>query len=109
MGYQGVVKDVTVSKERTILSYDILLANNHITSHHRRFFRMDILPESPEIPLNLSFQTDDKDILKAGLDQPIPQGFSSFLLKPYIKADTHFCEVEWWRTLTVECVTVYSI
>ena len=63
MGYQGVVKDVTVSKERTILSYDILLANNHITSHHRRFFRMDILPESPEIPLNLSFQTDDKDIL----------------------------------------------
>ena len=37
---------------------------------------------------------------------PIQQGFSSFQLKPYIKAVTHFCEVEWWRTLMVECVTV---
>ena len=25
----------------------------------------------------------------------------------YIKAVTHFCEVEWWRTLMVECVTVF--
>ena len=23
------------------------------------------------------------------------------------KAVTHFCEVEWWRTLMVECVTVF--
>ena len=26
---------------------------------------------------------------------PIPQGFSSSLSKPYIKAVTQFCEVEW--------------
>ena len=39
-------------------------------------------------------------------DYPIPQGFSSFLLKPYIKAVTHLCEVEWWRALMVECVTL---
>ena len=42
-------------------------------------------------------------------DHPIPQGFSSFLLKPYIKAVTHFGEVEWWRTLMVECVTVFLL
>ena len=23
------------------------------------------------------------------------------------KAVTHFCEVEWWKTLMVECVTVF--
>ena len=23
------------------------------------------------------------------------------------KVVTHFCEVEWWRTLMVECVTVF--
>ena len=23
------------------------------------------------------------------------------------KAVTHFCEVEWWRTLMVECVTAF--
>ena len=23
------------------------------------------------------------------------------------KAVTHFCEVEWWRTLMVECATVF--
>ena len=39
--------------------------------------------------------------------QPIPQGFSSVLLKPSIKVGTHSCEVEWWRTLMVECVTVF--
>ena len=38
---------------------------------------------------------------------PIPQGFSCFLLKPNIKAVTQFCEVECWRTLMVECVTVF--
>ena len=43
----------------------------------------------------------------AGEDHPIPQGFSSVLLKPYIKAVTQFCGVEWWRTLMVECVTVF--
>ena len=25
------------------------------------------------------------------------------------KAVTHFCEVEWWRTLMVECVTVFLL
>ena len=38
---------------------------------------------------------------------PIPKGFSSFLLKPYIKAVTQFSEVEWWRTLMVECETIF--
>ena len=38
----------------------------------------------------------------------IPQGISSFLLKPYIKVVTQFCEVEWWRTLMLECVTVFD-
>ena len=37
----------------------------------------------------------------------IPQGFSCFLLKPYIKAVTHFLEFEWWRSLMVECVSVF--
>ena len=23
------------------------------------------------------------------------------------KAVTHFCEIEWWRTLMVECVTIF--
>ena len=41
---------------------------------------------------------------------PILQGFSCFLLKPYTKGVTHFCEVEWWGTLMVECVTfIYCI
>ena len=41
---------------------------------------------------------------------PIPQGFSSLILKPCIKAVTHLYEVEWWRTLMVECVTfIYCI
>ena len=39
---------------------------------------------------------------------PIQQGFSSFLLEPYIKAVTHSCEVEWWRTLIFECVTFFA-
>ena len=38
---------------------------------------------------------------------PIPQGFSCFQLKVYIKAVTQFCEVESWRTLMVECVTLF--
>ena len=25
------------------------------------------------------------------------------------KVVTHFCEVEWWRTLIVECVTVFLL
>ena len=45
----------------------------------------------------------------ACLEHPIPQGFSSFLSKPYIKAVTHFCEVEWWRTLMVECLTIFLL
>ena len=24
------------------------------------------------------------------------------------KVVTHFCEVEWWRTLMVECVTIFD-
>ena len=42
------------------------------------------------------------------LNHLIPQVFSSFLLKAFINAATHFCEVE-WRTLMVECVTVFCI
>ena len=40
---QGVVKDVRVSEEGTILSYDIVLSNNHITSRHRHFIRRSYL------------------------------------------------------------------
>ena len=40
---------------------------------------------------------------------PIPQGFSSLLLKPYIKGVTHSQEVSWWRTLMVECVTLFRL
>ena len=39
---------------------------------------------------------------------PIPQGFSSLLLKPYIKLLTHSEKVGWWKTLMVECV-IYSV
>ena len=46
-------------------------------------------------------------VIKDKRYHPIPQGFSSFLLKPYIKAVTHFWEVEWCWTLMVECVTVF--
>ena len=42
-----------------------------------------------------------------GFHHPIPQGFSSLLLKPYIKEATHFQEVGWWRTWMVECVTLF--
>ena len=45
--------------------------------------------------------------MKVRLNDPIPQGFSSLLLKPYIKGVTHFQEVGWWRTWMVECVTVF--
>ena len=39
----------------------------------------------------------------------IPQGFSSILLKPNRKAVTRSEEVGRWRTLMVECVTVFFI
>merc|ERR1711954_277251 len=42
-----------------------------------------------------------------GASHTIPQGFSSLLLKPYIKGVTHFQEVGWWRTWMVECVTLF--
>ena len=42
-------------------------------------------------------------------NHPIPQGFSSLLLKPYIKAVAQFCEVEWWRPLMGECVTFFLL
>ena len=38
---------------------------------------------------------------------PISQGFSSLLLKPYIKVVTHSQEVGWWRTWMVEYVTLF--
>ena len=48
----------------------------------------------------------ENSIKVGGWDHPIPQGFSNYQVKPYIKAVTHSEEVEWWRTLMVECVTV---
>ena len=47
--------------------------------------------------------------IQVELDHPIPQGFYSFLLKPYIKEVTQFGELERWRTLMVECVTVFCL
>ena len=38
---------------------------------------------------------------------PIPQGFSSLLLKPYIKLLTHSEKVGWWKTLMVEYVSIF--
>ena len=42
-------------------------------------------------------------------NHPIPQGFSSFLLKPYMIAVAQFYEVEWWRPLMVECETIFRL
>ena len=39
-------------------------------------------------------------------NHPIPKGFSSLLLKPYIKLLTHSEKVGWWKTLMVECVSI---
>ena len=38
---------------------------------------------------------------------PIPEDFSSILLKLYRKAVTHSEEVGWWSILMVECVTTF--
>ena len=43
------------------------------------------------------------------LNHPIPQGFSSLLIKPYVKGVTHSQEVGWWRTWMVECVTLFRL
>ena len=78
----------------------------------------DLIWDKSEIRKILNFGNSPKNHFKtnlfleaiASLDHPIPQGFSSSLLKPYIKAVTYFCEVEWWRTLMMECVTfIYYI
>ena len=47
------------------------------------------------------------NIYGASWTHPIPQGFSSLLLNPYIKGVTHFQKVGWWRTLMVESVTLF--
>ena len=41
------------------------------------------------------------------IEYPIPKGFSSLLLKPYIKVLTHSEKVGWWKTLMVECVSLF--
>ena len=61
----------------------------------------------PNLSTLLSLEPLEK--VPGGGGHPIPQGFSSFLLKPYIKAVTHFGDVEWWRTMMVECVTVFLL
>ena len=38
---------------------------------------------------------------------PIPQGFSSLVLKPYVKGVTHSEELGWWSILMVDCVTLF--
>ena len=43
----------------------------------------------------------------ARLDHPIPQGFSSLVLKPYVKGVTHSEKLGWWNILMVECVTLF--
>ena len=45
---------------------------------------------------------------EGGLDHPIPQGFS-LLLKPYIKVLTHSEKVGWWKSLMVECVSLFCL
>ena len=47
---QGVVKDGRISEEGTILSYNIILSNIHITNRHRRFIRKEILNGDTDIP-----------------------------------------------------------
>ena len=39
---------------------------------------------------------------------PIPQGFSSFVLKPYVKGVTHSEELGWWSISMVDCVTLFD-
>ena len=43
----------------------------------------------------------------ARLVHPIPQGFSSFVLKPYVKGVTHSEELGWWSISMVDCVTLF--
>ena len=40
-------------------------------------------------------------------EHPIPQGFSSFVLKPYVKGVTHSEELGWWSFSMVDCVTLF--
>ena len=56
---KGVVKDVRISEKGTILSYEIVLPNNHISTRHRRFIRKEILPENP---VEFSPQSDGTNI-----------------------------------------------
>ena len=64
---QGVVKDGRISEEGTILSYNIILSNIHITNRHRRFIQKQILSENP---VELNTQNGDTDIPDAaGLDR----------------------------------------
>ena len=39
---------------------------------------------------------------------PIPQGFR-LLLRPYIKVLTHSEKVGWWKSLMVECVSLFCL
>ena len=64
------------------------------------------LPTQP-LTLNQDYWGGDTKKGEAGLIHPIPQGFSSLLLKPYIKELTHSQEVGWWRTLMVESLTLF--
>ena len=42
------------------------------------------------------------------INHPIPQGFS-LILKPYIKVLTHSEKVGWWKSLMVECVSLFCL
>ena len=53
------------------------------TTHHTILIAMDFVATIVSI--------------RAKSPHPIPQGFFSLLLKPYIKGVTHFQEVGWWN------------
>ena len=56
---------------------------------------------------NIATQPDMTDDI-ARYDHPIPQGFSTIILKPYLKAVTHSQKLEWWIILMVDhCVTLF--
>ena len=43
------------------------------------------------------------------VDHPIQQGFSSLVLKPYVKGVTQSEELGWWSILMVDCVTLFQL
>ena len=88
-------------------TYAITTFVHHLKSHLLIKTFGKVFPSLANAVAQPSLQLQQQLAEKAALAQPIPQGFSSLLLKPYIKGVTHFQEVGWWKTWMVECVTLF--